>query len=62
VTGWFSFDEVIATIGDELVADEICRWLVYSELAYDVAWAPYLRRGADWRAVDPDDYSHSCRS
>jgi Polysaccharide pyruvyl transferase len=58
VTGWFSFDEVVATIGDELVADEICRWLADSELAYDVAWAPYLRRGADWRSVDPDDYSH----
>jgi Polysaccharide pyruvyl transferase len=58
VTGWFSFDEVIATIGDELVADEVCRWLAESGFGYDVAWASYLRRGVDWRAVDPDDYSH----
>jgi Polysaccharide pyruvyl transferase len=58
VTGWFSFDEVIATVGDELGADTVVRWLRRAGVAHDVAWAPYLGRGVDWRDVDPRDYTH----
>ncbi|WP_164703084.1 polysaccharide pyruvyl transferase family protein [Modestobacter sp. KNN46-3] len=58
VTGWFSFDEVIATIGDELGADAVLGWLTEAGIDHDVAWAPYLQRGANWRDLDPADYTH----
>ncbi|MPQ99869.1 polysaccharide pyruvyl transferase family protein [Modestobacter sp. I12A-02628] len=58
VAGWFSFDEVIATVGDELGADVVVRWLAQAGVAHDVAWAPYLGRGVDWRDVDPAAYTH----
>ena len=58
VTGWFSFDEVIATIGDELGADVVVGWLTEAGVDHDVAWAPYLQRGPDWRELDPADYTH----
>ena len=58
VTGWFSFDEVIATIGDELGADVVVGWLAEAGVEHDVAWAPYLQRGPDWRELDPADYTH----
>lgn len=58
VAGWFSFDEVIATVGDELGADVVVGWLAGSAVDHDVAWAPYLGRGVDWRDVDPADYTH----
>ncbi|KGH44724.1 hypothetical protein IN07_22380 [Modestobacter caceresii] len=58
VTGWFSFDEVIATIGDELGADAVVGWLTEAGIGHDVAWAPYLQRGANWRDLDPADYTH----
>jgi len=58
VAGWFSFDEVIATVGDELGADVVVGWLTEEGIAHDVAWAPYLGRGVDWRDVDPADYTH----
>ncbi|MCZ2822226.1 polysaccharide pyruvyl transferase family protein [Modestobacter sp. VKM Ac-2977] len=58
VTGWFSFDEVIATIGDELGADAVVGWLTEAGIDHDVAWAPYLQRGANWRDLDPADYTH----
>ncbi|WP_299952181.1 polysaccharide pyruvyl transferase family protein [uncultured Modestobacter sp.] len=58
VTGWFSFDEVIATIGDELGADVVVGWLAEAGIEHDVAWAPYLQRGPDWRELDPADYTH----
>jgi hypothetical protein len=58
VAGWFSFDEVIATIGDERGADVVCGWLDELGVPYDVAWAPYLERGVHWRDVDPADYTH----
>jgi hypothetical protein len=58
VAGWFSFDEVIATVGDELGADVVVGWLTEEGIAHDVAWAPYLDRGVDWRDVDPADYTH----
>src|SRR3954468_2257634 len=58
VTGWFSFDEVIATIGDELGADVVTGWLTELGIDHDVAWAPYLQRGLHWRDVDPTQYTH----
>jgi len=58
VTGWFSFDEVIATVGDELGADTVAGWLGELGIRHDVAWAPYLARGVHWRDVDPADYTH----
>jgi len=58
VTGWFSFDEVIATIGDELGAEVVVGWLAEAGVEHDVAWAPHLQRGPDWRALDPADYTH----
>src|SRR3954452_5666898 len=58
VTGWFSFDEVIATIGDELGADVVTRWLTELGIEHDVAWAPFLGRGPHWRDLDPTDYTH----
>jgi len=58
VTGWFSFDEVIATVGDELGADVVVGWLAELGVEHDVAWAPYLGRGPHWRDVDPADYTH----
>ncbi|NEK57318.1 polysaccharide pyruvyl transferase family protein [Geodermatophilus sabuli] len=58
VTGWFSFDEVIATVGDELGADVVTGWLHELGVDHDVAWAPYLERGVHWRDVDPSAYTH----
>ena len=60
VAGWFSFEEVIATVGDELGAAEVCRWLAALGVEYDVAWAPFMQPahgGVDWREVDPAGYS-----
>src|SRR3954447_8186677 len=55
ITGWVSFDEVIATIGDELGADVVTGWLTELGIDHDVAWAPYLGRGPHWRELDPAD-------
>lgn len=58
VAGWFSFLEVIATVGDELGADAVCGWLREAAVDHDVAWAPYFRRGVDMDTVDPSGYTH----
>ncbi|MEX5716850.1 polysaccharide pyruvyl transferase family protein [Geodermatophilus maliterrae] len=58
LAGWFSFDEVIATVGDELGGDAVGRWLTELEVPFDVAVAPFRERGVDWRDVDPADYTH----
>ena len=58
VAGWFSFDEVVATIGDELGADVVVGWLTELGVDVDVAWAPYLQRGPHWRDVDVSRYTH----
>ena len=58
VTGWFSFDEVIATVGDELGADVVVGWLRELGIEHDVAWAPYLGRGPHWRDIDAARYTH----
>lgn len=56
VAGWFSFDEVVATVGDQAGLDVTVRWLREAGWAVDVALAPYLGRGLDWRRVDPARY------
>jgi hypothetical protein len=56
VAGWFSFDEVVATVGDLLARDVLCAWLERAGVAYDVANAPLVGGGVDWRAVDPAAY------
>ncbi len=66
LTGWFSFDEVIATVGDELGGDTVAGWLTELDVPVDVAVAPFLGRaagwragwGVDWRDVDPAEYTH----
>lgn len=58
LAGWFSFDEVIATLGDELGAGAVTRWLTELGVPFDVAEAPFLDRGLNWRDVDPADYTH----
>jgi hypothetical protein len=58
VAGWFSFDEVIATVGDELGAGTVVGWLAELGIPYKVAWAPHLERGVNWRDVDPAGYTH----
>jgi Polysaccharide pyruvyl transferase len=58
VAGWFSFDEFIATIGDQLGAEVVVGWLRELGVDHDVAWAPYLQRGPNWRDVDPAEYTH----
>jgi len=56
VAGWFSFDEVVATVGDLLALDVLCGWLDRAQLTYEVASAPLLGGVIDWRAADPADY------
>src|SRR3954470_6002013 len=58
VAGWFSFAEVVATVGDELGVDVVAGWLTELGVDHDVAWAPYLGRGPHWRDLDPGDYTH----
>ena len=54
VAGWFSFDEVVATVGDLLARDVLCGWLDRAGIFYEVANAPLVGGGVDWRAVDPE--------
>jgi hypothetical protein len=58
VTGWFSFDEVIATVGDDLGAEVVSGWLRELDVDHTVAWAPFLMRGPNWRELDPADFTH----
>ncbi|MCW2696003.1 MAG: uncharacterized protein JWR62_1088 [Modestobacter sp.] len=58
VAGWFSFEEVVATIGDELGVDVVTGWLTELGVDFDVAWAPYLQRGPNWRDVEAGRYTH----
>lgn len=57
VTGWFSFEEVVPTAGDLLARDVVCGWLEEAGISYDLALAPYLDGGVDWRHADPGAYS-----
>lgn len=36
----------------------VAGWLRDAGVDHDVAWAPYLERGVDWRDVDPAGYTH----
>jgi hypothetical protein len=58
VAGWFSFDEFVATVGDELGADVVVGWLRELGVGHAVAWAPYFQRGPNWRDLDPAEYTH----
>ncbi|MEI4274052.1 polysaccharide pyruvyl transferase family protein [Klenkia sp. LSe6-5] len=58
VVGWFSFTEVIATVGDERAAQVVGGWLTGAGIAHDVAWARYLGRGVDHARVEPAGYTH----
>jgi hypothetical protein len=56
VAGWFSFDEVVATVGDLLARDVLCGWLRRAGIDHEVANAPLVGGGVHWRAVAPADY------
>ena len=58
VAGWFSFKSCRATAGDILAKDVVCAWLEQASCIYDVALAPPFEGGVDWRAADPNEYTH----
>ncbi|MGH2684065.1 MAG: polysaccharide pyruvyl transferase family protein [Actinomycetota bacterium] len=58
VTGWFSFELMGATAGDLLARDVACTWLERAGYEHDVAHGPSFAGGVDWRAVDPNAYTH----
>ncbi|MBW4547755.1 MAG: polysaccharide pyruvyl transferase family protein [Symplocastrum torsivum CPER-KK1] len=57
VAGWFSFEGCNVTAGDLMARDVACEWLDSFGYTYDVAIAPPLVGGVDWRSVDPNTYS-----
>lgn len=64
VAGWFSFEDVVATVGDLLARDVAAGWLHEAGVAHDVAGAPFLPADApdapdacDWRTVEPARYT-----
>lgn len=58
VTGWFSFADGEATVGDLRAAEVVCDWLDEAGIDHDLATAPTFGEGLDWRQVPPADYSH----
>lgn len=58
VTGWFSFSDGEATVGDLRAADVVRGWLDDAGLPYDLALASTFAGGVDWREVPPAAYSH----
>lgn len=56
VTGWFSFAEVVATVGDRLGAEVTAGWLRKAGWCCDVAVASYMGEGVAWDVVEPADY------
>lgn len=58
VAGWFSFEKCNVTAGDLMACDLACKWLECSDYSYDVAIAPPLTGGVNWRSVNPNSYSH----
>lgn len=56
VTGWFSWPNCSATVGDVLAADVVCRWLDEAGRVYDVARSGPLLGGVDFLRVDPGRY------
>lgn len=57
VAGWFSFEYSNVTAGDVMARDVVCEWLDRADYPYDVALAPSLKGGVDWRSVNPKDYT-----
>ena len=57
VAGWFSFHEVVATVGDLLARDVACRWLDEAGVPYDVASVDFAGDGVDWRSAVAGRYS-----
>lgn len=57
ISGWFSFEQVVATTGDLLAADVVCGWLRDAGEEFDMAVAPFLEGGMDWRELDPLQYT-----
>lgn len=58
VAGWFSFENGHATAGDLLAGDEVCEWLNEAGYDYDIALDAPFTGGVNWRAVNPEDYTH----
>jgi len=58
VAGWFSFEQMGATVGDLYARDVLRKWLDDLVCPYDVALAPPFEGGVDWHAVAPADYTH----
>lgn len=56
VTGWFSWPNCSATVGDVLAADVVCRWLDEAGRVYDVARSGPLLGGVDFLRVDAARY------
>jgi Polysaccharide pyruvyl transferase len=56
VTGWFSFVDGEATVGDLLAKDVACRWLRDAAIEHDVALSPMFEDGVAWDAVEPQSY------
>ena len=57
VTGWFSWPNCSATVGDVLAADVVCGWLDEAGRVYDVARAGALSGGGvDFLRVEPSRY------
>ena len=44
----------LATVGDLLARDALCRWLARAGSPTRVANAPLVGGGVDWRAVEPE--------
>ena len=57
VAGWFSFENRMATAGDLLACDVVCRWLAGQKIPFDRAIAPPNGRFL-WDKVNEKKYSH----
>ncbi len=57
VAGWFSFEDRMATAGDLLACDVVCRWLDSQKIPFDRAIAPPNGR-FHWDKVNEKKYSH----
>lgn len=58
VSGWFSFEQMGATVGDLHSRDIVCQWLDNAGVPYDVTLGAPFHGGVDWRGADPASYSH----
>ena len=58
VCGWFSLESRAATAGKLMVGELLCNWLSQAGIPADIALAPPLSGGVDWRRVDPRRYTH----